>query len=553
MRRLFVFLFASLAFVALSSTVQAQELIRQFDVRAELAPDRSAVIEERITYDFGESSRHGIYRLIPEVYDRNGGSYNLHLTVTDVQMDKGFVPYEVQRQGRDLQVKIGDPGRMLTGVHTYLIQYRTNRSLNDFSDHVEWYWNVTGNGWLVPIERVGLELIAPSSTQRDCFVGLFGSREASCVWKDAPTSLQVSSTRILSDAEGMTVVFGFPRAAFTEVSLKEKIYWYLQDNIWIALPILAFVLMWMIWYRYGKEPKGRGTVIPHYEEPRHLPPGLQAALLEQSFSPRAVTATILDIARRGYLKIEWESASDIAFIKQKKADSALHEFEKILLAGMFDSTDLIVRPAELRATFSATIETARAAVFKELQSYGWFERSPALVRAIWIAIAIVVGALLIISSDQQAVQIVSSVMCGLIIIAFGWQMPRMSKEGAIVAEEIQGFRWFLSVTEEKRLEFTDAPVKKPEQFARFLPVAVAFAIEKQWAHQFDDMMIPQPSYIEGNWSGWTALQMANTIDTMHHTTASSMYSPPSSGGSGSSGFSGGGSGGGMGGGGGGSW
>jgi hypothetical protein len=277
--------------VSCTTLVRAEETIRQFEVRATLAKDRRAMIEERITYDFGEGSRHGIFRLMPNVYDRNGGAYTLRLNIKDVQMDGASIPYVVQTQNRDLEIKIGDPTRLVTGVHTYLIQYTTERSLNDFSDHVEWYWNVTGNGWSIPIERASLELVAPSSTQRDCFIGFFGSRDADCAWQDTAAFVQVSSTRALSDGEGMTVVFGFPREAFVDVPFWQRFVWFVQDNGWVGLPIIIFFLMWFIWYRYGKEPRGRGTIVPQYEEPRALPPALQSALAYQHFSSRAVTAT----------------------------------------------------------------------------------------------------------------------------------------------------------------------------------------------------------------------------------------------------------------------
>lgn len=563
--------FAIFCLFVVGTPAFALESIEHFDVRAKLHQDRSATIEERITYDFGVSDRHGIYRLIPDVYNRNGGNYKLHLDIQGVQLDGKDVPYKVQRKNRDVEIKIGDPDRYLTGKHTYVIQYATNRSLNDIEGNVEWYWNLTGNGWLVPINHVSLELVAPSSTRRACFVGVVGSQDPKCVWKDTADYVQASSTRALDDGEGMTVVFEFPGSAFTSLSTWDHVQRYLQDNGWLGLPLLVFLGMWFIWYRYGKEPKGRGTIIPHYEEPRALPPGLQVALRDQHLSSRAITATILDLARRGYLTIEWQEEKEggsflekvarwtkehkFVFVREKPTTAGgMHDFEKIIFNGLFDASDLVVDPSDLRTTFYKDIEKAREAAFKELKSLGWFPGNPSTTRALWITGGVVVAVLLILASDQLPIQVASSIMCGLIVGAFGWYMPRMTKEAAVVVEEVEGFRWFLSLTEEKRLQFTDAPAKKPEQFARFLPAAVAFGIEKEWAHQFDGMMMSPPSYLHGSSvNGLTALQISSLTRAIHDTNTSSMYASPSSGGAGSSGFSGGGSGGGMGGGGGGSW
>lgn len=553
-RRFFLLVsFVFLLTVPSASLCRAEEIIRLFEVDAKLSADRTLTVEESIFYDFGYADRHGIFRIIPEVYERDGGNYRLRLDIEEVTMDGQSVPYEVSREAGSVRVKIGDADAYVTGLHTYRIRYKTRRALNDFADHTEWYWNVTGNGWPVTIEQATMRLQAPSSTQHECFVGLFGSRDRRCRWNIAASMVSASSSRALTEYEGMTVVVGFPKEAFVSISVWERVWWFFQDNAWLALPFLTLFVMTFIWRKWGKEPAGRGTVIAHYEEPRGLPPGLQIALRHQHFSPRAVTATILDLARRGYLKVTWETEKAVVFVKEKDADEGLREFEKEIFEGVFRSTGLLARPSQLKATFHEAIDRARRAAFRELQTSGWFTSNPMAVRAIWIMIAVVFFAICFLFSDEQAVQIISSLISAIIIAGFGWQMPKMTKEGAIVAEEIEGFQRFLSVTETERLKFSDAPAKKPEQFARFLPAAVAFAVEKQWAEQFAGMMVPPPSYVNGSWNGWTSLQMVNAIDRMHHTTSSNMYSPPSSAGSGGSGFSGGGSGGGFGGGGGGSW
>jgi uncharacterized membrane protein len=178
-------------------------------------------------------------------------------------------------------------------------------------------------------------------------------------------------------------------------------------------------------------------------------------------------------------------------------------------------------------------------------------RCPGVVRGIWIAVAIGVGFLGF--TFGEGLGVLSGILCGLIVLGFGWQMPSKTKEGAIVMEEAEGFKLFLSVTEKDRLDFTDAPERTPENFARFLPAAVAFGVEEKWAKQFAGIDMRPPSYYDGHMNGWSAVQFAQLSHSLHDSSVSGMYRAPSSGGSGGSGFSGGGSGGGFGGGGGGSW
>ena len=51
-------------------------------------------------------------------------------------------------------------------------------------------------------------------------------------------------------------------------------------------------------------------------------------------------------------------------------------------------------------------------------------------------------------------------------------------------DQIEGFRQYLGVAEEDRLECLNPPDKTPELFERFLPYAVALDVENAWAKRF---------------------------------------------------------------------
>jgi hypothetical protein len=49
------------------------ESIISFDASATIEQDRTLTVTETILYDFGSNEKHGIFRIIPETYSRNGG------------------------------------------------------------------------------------------------------------------------------------------------------------------------------------------------------------------------------------------------------------------------------------------------------------------------------------------------------------------------------------------------------------------------------------------------------------------------------------------------
>ena len=55
-------------------------------------------------------------------------------------------------------------------------------------------------------------------------------------------------------------------------------------------------------------------------------------------------------------------------------------------------------------------------------------------------------------------------------------------------DEIEGFREYLKVAEEERLNFENPPEKTPEIFEEFLPYALALDVEQEWSEKFDETL-----------------------------------------------------------------
>ena len=555
-----VFAFA----LALPSRVLAAETIRDFSVAAAISVNRTLDVTESITYDFGDTEHHGILRDIPVVYARDSGSYALHLTVEQVTRDGSTEPYTTSESGNILEIKIGDANQTITGAHRYQIQYKTDRAINFFSDRSELYWNVTGNLWQIPIEQSSFTVTLPpqvklSAVTSTCYTGAYGSTESGCKISQTTTGFTVASNRVLMPDEGMTVVFGFPKGAIVEPTAMEKLLQTLADNLSLIYPILALIVMGALWWRKGRDPR-RQTVVPQYEPPRHLMPAVVAGASTENGVPReAVTATIIDLARRGYLKIRFGEKSKVfgteqtfTFVKQKEDGSSIAPYERDIFDGLFSSGDEVDLADLQKQKFYTSVTAFQSHVTDEVTLMKVFTANPSLIRGGYLTAAFIVSWALIFFGSASLFDTISMVATGLIIAVFGWFMPKRTIDGVNLLAEIEGFKWFLSVTEKDRLAFTDAPQRTPEQFQAFLPFAIVLGVEKKWAAQFASMTIPPPNWAEGNMTNMNAMILTTHLSQMSMA-SSSAYSAPSSAGSGSSGFSGGGSGGGFGGGGGGSW
>lgn len=546
-----------------------KEIIHNFDVKAELGADRSLKLVETIKYDFGPTPRHGIYRNIPETFIRDGMTYNLSYDVTKVLRDGEPETYDQSRQGNALVLKIGKAESTIQGSHIYTIEYQTGQAVNFFEDgHSELYWNVTGNDWPVGIKQTSFFLKSPlgeaTSTLRFvCYTGFLGSVEQACALSTQEGGYLVKASRALNETEGMTAVFGFPSGTIHPETWQEALTRILRDNWVLVCPLLALLVMIYLWSTRGKDPKPE-TIIPQYEVPRGMSPlVLTGALGSGQIPSRGITATIIAMARQDYLHIEYTKkkvlfteVQDYTFIKRKTpAENAL-TWEKSLWNGLFNSG------SRERTTFEdlkddkfyTDVQKALKEGTKELQKLNIFVASPQVVRMLYIVAAVIVFMVVWVLGGSAPVAGFAAFVSGLLVAIFGWFMPRRTKEGTSIVAEVKGFKWFLSVTEEERLKFHNAPARTPEQFMEFLPAAIALNVEKEWAKQFEDLQMSPPEWAEGDTHLFTTVALASAISHLDSASSSSVYSPPAStAGGGGSGFSGGGSGGGFGGGGGGSW
>jgi len=555
---------ACLLALCLPQIASAAEIIHRYDVTADITTDRMVTIEEKIEYDFGQAEKHGIMRDIPTIYSRNGGKYNYRYEMIDVLRDGKSEPYEKSNTSKSLHLKIGDADITITGKHTYTIRYRTDRAINDFPEQSELYWNVIGPEWTIPIEQSTFKVTLPkdvgiTNVSSTCFTGVLGSQERSCQAQETGSGATYSTTRVLSAYEGFTAVLGFPVGTVTPLTTTDKIGNTLKDNAVLFFPLIAFILMFFRWSRHGRDPK-LGAIIPEYEAPAgYAPATLASAATEGSVPDRAITATIIDLASRGYLKINFGEEKGLifgatptyTFIKTNKDPNELKDFERDLYDGIFkdgDTQEFKDLKKEGRG-FYQNVQSFKKHVQAAVDGNKLFAANPLSTRAIYILLAFGVGFGLAFFSNGP-LHTAAAVATGIIIAAFGWIMPKRNQLGTELLQKAKGFEWFMSVTEKDRLDFHNAPERTPQQFMAVLPFAIAFGLEKKWAQQFASLNIPPPTWAEGAiLANFSATSFASNLNTLNTTTSSTI----SSAGGGGSGFSGGGSGGGGGGGGGGSW
>ena len=109
--------------------------------------------------------KHGIFRFF-DVQDPNDSHVRLIPHGITVTRDGQAEPFEILREGkgRYRNVKIGSAYTTMTGAHTYVIHYFIDDALGATDKgRADFYWNLIGAGWRMPIQASRLTVHLPAS------------------------------------------------------------------------------------------------------------------------------------------------------------------------------------------------------------------------------------------------------------------------------------------------------------------------------------------------------------------------------------------------------
>jgi uncharacterized membrane protein len=535
--------------------------ITNYSVVTDVLASGRVHVEENIDVHFF-TERHGIFRNIPVDYkNASGNNFGLRVNITDVEQDGNAATYTLENSGSDLVIKIGDPDVLVKDDVKYLIAYDVDRALLATDATDELYWNVTGTEWPIVPKSVHAVVKLPSGVDTSKI-------EYSCYTGDAGSTLSECEKAVKSDGDGarvefsshdfLTVAVRIPSGLVARPTLTQKILWFISDNKVTFLPVFLFLALYWYWLRNGRDPKVR-AIVTQFDAPQGMSPAEMGVLEDGKVDDRELSATIVDLAVRGYIKIietdkkgVFGASKGFIIERTEKSLEDLRDHEELILTtlmGNAKSRDLSLLSTRAK-DIKAGRELATQMLYSEMAHQKWFVGNPDKIRGTFsgIAIVLVIFAFWFVSGISLA-WMVSLIACAVIIFVFGIYMPKRTEEGTRLYEQVMGFKSYLSKAEQYRLKWQETE----NVFEKFLPYAMVFMVVDKWTSALADT-IRQPDWYQSSTPGaWNVYAFNSSLMDLNNSLNSAVMTSPKSASSGGSGISGGFSGGGFGGGGGGSW
>lgn len=602
---------------------EAVGTISRMDITADLAAEGGrADVTVDLRLDLGSEEAHGPYLVLAELQEIVGDpDHYRRFEIDDVTAHSQTAPDDLRVEHEDgvVGVYVGDEDTEITGAHDYRITYTVTGLVNpaEAGGEDELYWNVVApGGFEIPIDELSVAISGPVAPERSaCYVGPTGSTDP-CADVTTDGRTVHASTTGLGDGEGVSVVVGWPGGTFTGAE-PELVHRYTPANVVQLTPVTggitaAAVLAALAGIGVLARTRGRdraylgltpgltpagdapGTVGPapqqsvavRFTPPDGVRPGEVGTLADEIAHRHDVTATIVDLAVRGYLRIEEVAGSepddgpedadsevdeaselhgratpepgDWRLVQLRTDTDHLEAYEAALLDRLFadDEAPLL---SDLGGKLHETVSATSADLYTTVVERGWFTASPQKVRHRWIARGAVVLGLGAISvpvlwlTQLPLVFAFAPLAVGVALMVASASMPARTAAGTAVLAQALGFREYLATAEAEQLRFEEGE----DVFSRYLPWAIVFGLADRWAQIVADaaargMAVPEPAWYVGLpgvhvWAGSDRFAASVGAFTTTAVTAASV------GAGGGSGFTGGTVGAGVGGTGGGSW
>ncbi|MEO3808106.1 DUF2207 domain-containing protein [Sphaerisporangium sp. B11E5] len=391
------------------------------------------------------------------------------------------------------------------GNGTATFEYDVTGAVTPISGGEELRWFAAG-GWDSPVDAVLVTMTGPSPMQSlSCFAGDLTSA-IGCT----AVSMDESGTRAEFEQQGLpagqtfTVVAGFPAGTTGGAPILERRFelasaFTLNTVTGGALAGLLVLLLGglvLLYWTRGRDARavqsesGSLTAVQdgRFAPPDGVRPGQVGTLIDEQADVVDVTATVVDLAVRGYLRIDEQprgayDAPDWLLVKLSGPSlDDLLDYERALYNAVFDGRDAVLL-SQLHGSFAAGLGKVRDALYRDVVGQGWFARRPDSVRTRWTTLGVLVTCLGVVATVLLAWFTTYGLLGLALIIAGaglsvgGQYMPAKTAKGSTALAHTLGFRHYLTTG-----EIDDVPpAQRVELFSRYLPYAVVFDTVDHWA------------------------------------------------------------------------
>jgi uncharacterized membrane protein YgcG len=542
-----------------------EERLEKIQIVAVVTPTGDLNVNERITWNFGNNQKRGIFRYLPQRFRidpslvkvedpkrewdrvtniRWGKVTSLTGAPTAVKVTTEAVATEVPYGSvtENSVLRIGEENRFITGQHVYDISYTIERAVVDGLLQ----FVAVGEGWTVPVVNVDITVKVPVEAGKSAKC-IRGNPALSCALTTEGNQVKVKTAGV-----GVEIEVPVDASVTSPAPLLETEHLFSDGFTTKGLPGLAGLVA-VVGAALGSVAigrKGRDRVfatggslgqVGDPERPRRVgeklaspvefepPEGIRPALIEPArtgeSTQRCISALVVDLAARNVLRIEpvQDDRGNFDYVLHLvgNGQAQLSKSESDVLGILFGSGPGPIALSELTSDIhlASQMKVVRAQLRAEAVNHGWWDENPVGVRGRWRGLGIffliggVIATFFTASVSRFGVAALGLIILGVGMLIFAQTMPVRSATGTRIAARLRGFELLFDAGEGDRLKLAE----RQNLFAEYLPYAMAFGNVDKWVKTFAAMGIQPavpyfgplmgygtgygPGYYPGGWAG----------------------------------------------------
>jgi len=379
----------------------AEEKITNFVTNTNINSDGSADVTEKITVQTEQQElKHGLVRWMPVYFrDAHNNHYKIRYFFFPPLVNGLPAAFHMSYGQGSTAFFVGSQNALLPpGTYIYTLHYRVLNAITYALNNDQFYWNITGNFWKVPIENVDATIYLPKGVTTFDFSGYTGrgntrGRDFFVSKTQTNTAINFVTTRTLLPGEGLTIALAWPKGFVAKPGWRDKIagqFIYHNGNgfaVFFTILLLGYYL-WL-WFREAHKPLS-GASVSLFQPPQGLSPTVMRFVIKMNVDIKTLSIAIISMAVKGFLTIEHKN--DVFTLqKQTAADVELSLAENAVATKLFSKADFFTIEPARRVKLTAALKKLKRTLREE------FEKIYFVTHAAYLLPGILLSMLAIIS------------------------------------------------------------------------------------------------------------------------------------------------------------
>ncbi len=325
--------------------VPNQDSVVFLESELNLSDTGNLLVQEKffvIVTDKGD--RNNFSRLINKNIKMYDKEISVNPQILSARHNGDIVPFRTETGIDNVRVFLGKENqRLAPGVHTFDLIYRADNVVKNVNGQKMLIWNVSGNGWKIPVLFTSLSVKHPEkivpTRQSVLYDNVADLKTANFSDKGDGKSYNFLRKRPIEPGKDLVFAESFRKGDFASSAFSTEDLF--DAGIYSAIPALGFLMIFVYyvitWFLCAREKRKIFNPSIGNSNEKFFSPAALRLFLKSASDAKELSVMLIKLALKGFIKIKETEGNVFTFIKQKdyKGGAGLSVGEGLFFVSLF--------------------------------------------------------------------------------------------------------------------------------------------------------------------------------------------------------------------------